>query len=200
MSSRRRPLLIVVSAASGAGKSSLCRALLEQRKDIVYSVSCTTRAPRGGEVDGRSYHFLTQDAFLARAESGSFLEYAKVHGNYYGTLRQTIEEAMGHAQSVVMDIDVQGAAQVREALALLPADHLLRRGFVDIFIHAPSMDELRRRLELRGEDSEDVIARRLANAETEVEAARLYRYSIVNADFDRALAELIGILDKEQSL
>jgi len=198
MSSSGKPLLIVVSAASGAGKSSLCRALLEANPGMVYSVSCTTRAPRGGEVDGQSYHFLSRADFQQRVAQGAFLEYAEVHGNLYGTLRQTVEVAMKAGHSIVMDIDVQGAGQVRRALAALPEDHLLRRGFVDIFIHAPSMHELRRRLEGRGEDRPEVIEIRLANAQREVAEAGLYRYRIVNDDFERARAELLSIVRKER--
>ena len=200
MSSNRKPLLIVVSAASGAGKSSLCRALLERRADLVYSVSCTTRAPRGGEIDGISYFFLTQDAFRQRVAAGDFLEHAEVHGNWYGTLHRTVQDTMQDGRSVIMDIDVQGAAHVRRALKHLPDDHLIRQGFVDIFIHAPSMDELRRRLEQRGEDTPDVIEKRLANAQSEMAAAQVYRYQVVNDDFDRALQELQTIIDKEQAV
>ncbi|MFU8779632.1 MAG: guanylate kinase [Kiritimatiellia bacterium] len=199
MSSSRKPLLIVVSAASGAGKSSLCRELLARRPDVVYSVSCTTRAPRGGEIDGQSYCFLSTPAFEQRVAAGDFLEYAEVHGNWYGTLRRTVEDAMRQGRSVIMDIDVQGAKQVRDALVGLPADHMIRRGFVDVFIHAPSMDELRRRLEQRGEDAPDVIEKRLTNAQREEAAAPDYRYRIVNDDFGRALEALLGIIDKERS-
>ncbi len=200
MSNSRKPLLLVLSAASGAGKSSLCRELLARRADVVYSVSCTTRAPRGGEIDGQSYHFLSQADFQRRVAAGDFLEYAEVHGNWYGTLRQTVEDAMQQGRSIVMDIDVQGAQQFRERLAQLPDDHVIRKGFVDIFIQVPSMDELRRRLETRGEDAADVIEKRLANAQRETAAAADYRYTIVNDDFDRAVEALLDIIDKEQSI
>lgn len=194
-----KPLLIVLSAPSGAGKSTLCRALLDRRADVMYSVSCTTRAPRGGEVDGQSYFFLTPEEFERRVVQGDFLEHAEVHGNRYGTLRRTVEDAMQAGCSILMDIDVQGARQVRAALHALPPDHLVRAGFVDIFIQAPSMDELRRRLEFRGEDRADVIEMRLQNAMREVNDALLYRYALVNDALDRALGELLAIIDKEQS-
>ena len=200
MSNSRKPLLLVLSAASGAGKSSLCRALLAQRSDIVYSVSCTTRAPRGGEVDGQSYHFLSPAEFQRRVAAGDFLEYAEVHGNWYGTLRRTVEDAMSQGQSVIMDIDVQGARQVREGLEDLAVDNLIRRGFVDIFIQVSSIEELRRRLEQRGEDAPDVIEKRLANAQREMAAASEYRYAVVNDAFESAMASLLGIIDKEQSV
>lgn len=200
MSSNRKPLLIVLSAASGAGKSSLCRALVDRRADIVYSVSCTTRAPRGGEVDGQSYHFLSEAEFRRRVAAGDFLEYAEVHGNWYGTLRQTVEQAMQQGNSIVMDIDIQGAQQFRERLSQLPKDDLVRKGFVDIFIQVPSMEELRRRLEQRGEDAPEVIEKRLANAQREMAEAPAYRYKIVNADFEQAVEELLRIINKEQAV
>lgn len=199
MSNSRKPLLFVLSAASGAGKSSLCRELLARRADVVYSVSCTTRAPRGGEIDGQSYHFLSQVDFQRRVAAGDFLEFAEVHGNWYGTLRQTVEDAMQQGRSIVMDIDVQGAQQFRERLAQLPDDNVIRRGFVDIFIQVPSMEELRRRLEQRGEDAPDVIEKRLANARREMAAAPDYRYTIINDEFNRAVEALLDIIDKEQS-
>ncbi len=200
MSNNRKPLLLVLSAASGAGKSSLCRALLARCSDIVYSVSCTTRAPRGGEIDGKSYHFLSEEEFQRRVASDDFLEYAEVHGNWYGTLRQTVEDAMVQGNSIVMDIDVQGARQLRQRLQRLPSGSVIRRGFVDIFIQVSSMDELRRRLEQRGEDTPEVIEKRLANAEREMAAVPEYRYTIVNDDFERAVDALQDIVEKEQAV
>ncbi len=200
MSSKPKSLLLVLSAASGAGKSSLCRALLARRPDIRYSVSCTTRAPRGGEVDGQSYHFLSQEEFQRRVEAGDFLECAEVHGNWYGTLRRTVEDAMHQGNSIVMDIDVQGARQLRYKLAELPPENIIRRGFVDIFIQVSSMEELRRRLEQRGEDTPEVIEKRLANAVREMAAVPEYRYTIVNDDFEQAVDALQGIVNKEQAV
>jgi len=200
MSSKPKSLLLVLSAASGAGKSSLCRALLARRPDIRYSVSCTTRAPRGGEVDGQSYHFLSQEEFQRRVEAGDFLECAEVHGNWYGTLRRTVEDAMHQGNSIVMDIDVQGARQLRYKLAELPPKNVIRRGFVDIFIQVSSMEELRRRLEQRGEDTPEVIEKRLANAVREMAAVPEYRYTIVNDDFEQAVDALQGIVNKEQAV
>lgn len=194
----KKPLLLVLSAASGAGKSTLCQELVRRRDDIVYSVSCTTRAPRGGEVDGRSYYFLAPEDFRARIAQGAFLEYAQVHGKHYGTLRQSVEEAMSTGKSIVLDIDVQGAGQLRRSLAALPPGHVIRRGFVDVFVHAPSWEELQRRLERRAEDSPEAIAVRLENARREVQDACLYRYEIVNDDLESAMARLLGIVDKEQ--
>ncbi len=196
---KTKPLLIVISAPSGAGKSTLCERLLAAHDEIAYSVSCTTRAPRGGEVDGVHYHFLTPDAFEQNVREGAFLEHAQVHGNRYGTLKQTVREVMEQGRSLLMDIDVQGARQVRAALATLPTTDLMVQGFVDIFIHPPSLEELRRRLEGRGEDAAEVIERRLANAAAELADAGLYRYQVVNNDLARAYCELAGIIGKEQS-
>jgi len=193
-----KPLLIVISAPSGAGKSTLCERLLAAHGDMAYSVSCTTRAPRGGEVDGVHYHFLTSAAFEQKVQAGAFLEHAQVHGNRYGTLMQTVREAMQQGRSLLMDIDVQGARQVRAALATLPTTDLMVRGFVDIFVQPPSLDELRRRLEGRGEDTAEVIERRLANAAAELADASRYRYQIVNDDLERAYCELETIVRKEQ--
>ncbi len=191
---KNRPLLIVVSAPSGGGKSTLCDRLLSEFPDIVYSVSCTTREPRGAEVDGEDYFFMTPESFLERVGRGEFLEHALVHGHHYGTLLATVTEAFAEQQSVLMDIDVAGAAQVRDRVATLPADDPLRAGFLDLFIRAPSMTELRRRLVARNEDSPDTIALRLMNAEEELRSAPLYRHILVNDSLDRAYGELRGIV------
>ena len=194
-----KPLLIVVSAPSGAGKSTLCDQLLAESPEIVYSVSCTTRPPRGEEQDGVAYYFLTPEVFEQRVQDGDFLEHATVHDNFYGTLKETVRSAMAGGKSVMMDIDVQGAAQVRGALAGLPDDDAMVQGFVDVFIQPPSLDVLRQRLEGRGEDAAEVIERRLNNAEQEMACADAYRYCVINDDLDAALAELRGILDREGS-
>jgi len=199
MNAKNKPLLIVMSAPSGAGKSTLCTRLLAENPDIVYSVSCTTRAPRGGEVDGRSYHFLPMDVFEKRVQAGEFLEHALVHGNRYGTLKETVRTAMQQGRSILMDIDVQGARQVRDALAGLPPNDLMARGFVDIFVHAPSMEVLRARLEKRAEDAAEVIERRMRNAIRETAEAGAYRYQMVNDDLGRAFDELRGIIEKERN-
>jgi guanylate kinase len=198
MNSTTKPLLIVISAPSGAGKSTLCERLLAEHDAIAYSVSCTTRAPRGGEVDAVHYHFLTSEAFEQKVQAGAFLEHARVHGNRYGTLMQTVRGVMQQGKSILMDIDVQGARQVRAALATLPPADLMVQGFVDIFIHPPSLEELRRRLEGRGEDAAQVIEQRLANAAAEIADAGLYRYQLVNDDLGRAQRELADIIRKEQ--
>ncbi len=185
-----RPLLIVLSAPSGAGKSTLCNRLLAEFPSLAYSVSCTTRPPRGAEVDGRDYFFLSTEDFERRAARGEFLEHATVHAHRYGTLRASVEDALAAGRSVLMDIDVAGADQVRKALAALPADAPLRAGFLDVFIRPPSLEELRRRLLARNEDRPEQIELRLANAAAEMAQSPRFRHTVVNDDLDRAYAEL----------
>lgn len=195
----KTPLLIVVSAPSGAGKSTLCDRLLAECPDMIYSVSCTTRAPRGDERDGVAYDFLTLEAFEARVADGAFLEHATVHGNCYGTQAERVRSAMASGKSVMMDIDVQGARQVREALKTLPTDDAMVRGYVDVFILPPSLSILKSRLEGRGEDSDDVISVRLQNAEREIACSGEYRHQVVNDNLETALSELRAIINLESS-
>jgi guanylate kinase len=187
----------VISGPSGSGKSTLCDRLRADRPGIRYSVSCTTRAPRGDEQDGRDYFFLTDEAFAEQVRNGAFLEHAVVHGHSYGTLRNTVEQALDGGRSVLLDIDVQGAAQLRASVRR--ADGRLQRDLLDIFIAPPSIDALRERLEHRGEDAPEVIAQRLRNAAAEMEHAGAYRHVIVNQDLDIAYAELIAVLDRAAS-
>lgn len=189
-----KPLLIVMSAPSGAGKSTLCDLLLQEFPEISYSVSCTTRAPRGEEEDGQDYFFLSPAEFDRYVAEGRLLEHATVHGNRYGTPAAPVREAFAEGQSVLMDIDVAGAEQVRRYVATLPEDDPLRHGFVDIFIEPPDMEELRRRLEGRGEDSPETIALRLGNAQGEMARAGEYRYRVVNDDLQMAYRRLRDIV------
>lgn len=189
-----KPLFLVLSAPSGAGKSTLIRLLMKEFADFVYSVSCTTRAPRGQEVDGVAYHFLTDEVFDRRVAAGEFLEHAVVHGHQYGTLRAAVEGPMGEGHSVLLDIDVAGAAQVREFLAKEPADSPLRRGYLDVFIDVPSLEELRARLEKRGEDAPDVIEKRIRNAVGERARKGEYAAVVVNDVLETAYAELRDIV------
>jgi guanylate kinase len=185
-----RTLLIVVSAPSGAGKTTLCDRLLAERDDIVYSVSCTTRAPRGQEVNGRDYFFLEEEDFLKRIANGDFMEHARVHGKWYGTLRSTVEDAMAAGTSVLLDIDVQGAAQIRQYLSGLEDGDPLKSGFLDIFVEPPSIDALRARLVGRAEDQPEEIERRVMQAENEMQSRDLYRVRVVNDDVDQAYEDL----------
>ncbi|ABM61752.1 guanylate kinase [Halorhodospira halophila] len=175
-----RGTLFIVSAPSGAGKTSLVRALLEQIPGLELSVSSTTRPPRPGERDGVDYHFLDEARFLERIESGRFLEYARVFDNLYGTSQDAVEARLDAGADVILEIDWQGAQQVRRVLPEA----------VSVFILPPSREELHRRLSERGQDSAEVIERRLAEAVDEMAHFSEYDYLVINDDFTRALGEL----------
>jgi guanylate kinase len=176
--------LFIVCAPSGAGKTSLVNALLEREPEIELSVSYTTRTPREGEIDGRDYHFVTRERFLEMAGRGDFLESAEVHGNLYGTSQAWIEARMQEGRDIVLEIDWQGAQQVRR---LLP-------GAIGVFILPPSLDALQRRLTARGKDSSAVIERRLANAREEIGHVEEFDYVIINQTFDVAVVDLVSIV------
>lgn len=180
--------LYIVSAPSGAGKTSLVAALLEADAQIRKSVSYTTRPPRPGEVDGRHYHFVTPDAFERMAQAGDFLESALVHGNRYGTSRLWVNERLAGDTDIVLEIDWQGAAQVRR---LMP-------GAISIFILPPSFEALLQRLNSRAQDPPEVIARRLGNAREEIAHVTDFDYVIINNDFRVAAAELQNIVRTER--
>lgn len=184
----REGLLFVISAPSGAGKTSLCKEVIDNLGGLRHSVSFTTRAPRGSEQDGVDYHFVPPQRFEAMVAAGEFAEWAEVHGNRYGTAIATLEEARSAGVDLLLDIDCQGAAQ-------------LKRNYehgVFIFILPPSYQELQRRLEGRQTDTPEVIARRMANAQGEIEAARWYDYLVVNDDFAEARSNLLAILAAER--
>lgn len=193
----KKPLLIVISAPSGAGKTTLCDRVLLNYPEIVYSVSVTTRSPRGQEIDGEDYHFVTDSSFRDMIERGEFLEHAVVHGNRYGTLRSSVENAFEEGLSVLMDIDIAGASRVRSLAATLPEEDPLRRGFVDIFVMPPSIEVLRDRMIARGEDSPETVARRIYNAKTEIEEAPLFRYRVLNENLEHAFRDITVILETE---
>ncbi|MGA0024436.1 MAG: guanylate kinase [Burkholderiales bacterium] len=176
--------LYIVSAPSGAGKTSLVTALLEADSRIRKSVSYTTRAPRPGETDGRHYHFVTAEGFEKMSQAGDFLESALVHGNRYGTSRKWVMEQLAADTDIVLEIDWQGAAQVRR---LMP-------GAISIFILPPSFEALLQRLNARAQDSPEVIAGRLANARGEIAHVHDFEYVIINSDFRVAAAELQDIV------
>jgi len=181
-------LLFVVTAPSGAGKSSLIAAALKDAPEVRLSVSFTTRAPRAGEVNGREYHFIDLPGFEAMAARGEFLESAEVHGNRYGTSQKTIDAALARGEDILLEIDWQGAAQVRR---LYPE-------CVTIFVLPPSIEELGRRMRARALDSEAVIAQRLANAREEISHAPGFDYAIINDVFETARQELLGVLRAER--
>ena len=184
-----------MSAPSGCGKSTLIDMLLQEYHDIVYSISCTTREPRRGEVDGEDYHFMTRERFEELLGEDAFIEHAEVHGNYYGTLKAPIEEVLAEGNSMILDIDVQGAHTVREYVRALPDTDPLKIGYVDIFINPPSLEELRVRLEGRGTDSPEVIEKRLANAEGEMARAGEYMFRVTNDDLAICFKRLCDLID-----
>ena len=180
--------LFVVAAPSGSGKSSLVKALMEVDAGVAPSISHTTRAPRGQEKDGREYHFISDAAFDAKVAAGDFLEWAQVHGKRYGTSRQAIEDRIGTGGDVVLEIDWQGALQIKQLFA----------NAVMVFIMPPSWEELRARLLRRGEDAPEVIELRLANARIELAQAGHFDYVIINEIFERALFDLKAIVHAQR--
>ena len=192
---KTKPLFIVLSAPSGCGKSTLIDMILQEYCDIVYSISCTTRAPRGEEEDGLDYHFKSKERFEELIRENAFIEYANVHGNYYGTLKAPIEEVLAEGNSTILDIDVQGAAKVREYVRRLPNTDPMKIGYVDIFINPPSLEELRDRLVGRGTDSPEVIERRLENAEGEMARAGEYMFQVTNDDLGMCYKRLCDLID-----
>ncbi len=192
---KTKPLFIVLSAPSGCGKSTLIDMLLQEYGDIVYSISCTTRAPRGDEEDGLDYHFKTKERFEELIRENAFIEYAKVHDSYYGTLKAPIEEVLAEGNSMILDIDVQGAAKVRECVRGLPNTDPLKIGYVDIFINPPSKEALRARLEGRGTDTPAAIEKRLANAEGEMARAGEYMFRVTNDDLGACYKRLCDLID-----
>lgn len=177
----------IVSGPSGVGKSTVLRALLEDRPDIYFSVSATTRAARPGEVDGIHYHFISVEMFRKWIAKGEFLEYAEYVGNFYGTPKKYVDAAMDHGQDVILDIEIQGALQVCNK----------RPDTVRIFIAPPSWTELERRLTERGTDSADTIQKRLLRAKVEFQTAHAYDYFVINDSVEDAVRELEAIMIAE---
>ena len=190
----RHGILFVVSAPSGAGKTTLCDAL-RQTPDFVYSVSCTTREPRPGEIRGEDYYFLTQEEFERRVQAGDFLEHASVHGARYGTLRETVLSNLAVGVDVLIDIDTQGAAMIRGR-----ANDLLKDLLADVFIMPPNLDELRRRLVKRGTETPEQIEQRLVRASEEMERWRDYRYTIISGSVEEDLMKFRAIMRAERYL
>lgn len=184
--------LFVVSGPSGTGKTTLCRKVCDG-ETAVFSVSCTTRPPRPGEVDGKDYFFLDEADFLARVDRGELFEYARVHNRWYGTLKSSVYDNLRRGVDVFMDIDVQGAAQVRGC-----EDELVTRCLTDIFVMPPSLEELRQRLSSRGTESEEVLELRLRNAEAELQHWRDYRYCLVSGSRESDEARFRAIVEAER--
>ncbi|MDH5191856.1 MAG: guanylate kinase [Gammaproteobacteria bacterium] len=181
--------LFIIAAPSGAGKTSLVKELVGQMKDLIVSVSHTTRSPRPGEEDGVNYHFVTQDAFLKMIERGDFLEHAQVFDNYYGTSQRWVEDQLAAGKDVILEIDWQGARQVRRVMS----------DCIGIFILPPSRQTLEDRLRSRKQDSDEVIARRMRDAKSEISHYGEFDHLVVNDDFETALGDLAAIVRDRHS-
>jgi guanylate kinase len=183
------PFPLILSAPSGAGKTTIARGLLAKRSDLGYSVSCTTRAPRHGEVNGRDYWFISREQFVERRARGEFAESADVHGELYGTLLSEVDRVLGSGRHVVMDIDVQGALQFKVAFP----------GAVTVFVLPPSADVLLRRLRQRRTESTEQLIARLRSAVDELRAVEEYKYVVVNDEVDQAVRRVSAIVDAEMA-
>ncbi len=181
--------MVLVTGPSGAGKSTLLKWLMDEDPRLGFSVSCTTRAPRDGEVDGRDYYFVSHEEFERRRDEGEFVEWAEVHGNYYGTLASELVRAESEGRIPVLEVDAQGGVNVIKRFG----DRVL-----SVFVFAPSMEVLEERLRGRGTDDEESIARRMADARGELEQRNWYRFWLVNDDRDRARADLKAIFRAEE--
>lgn len=183
-----RGVLIVISGPSGAGKGTICQELLNKNDNIYLSVSATTRQPRHGEIDGENYYFLKQEEFEERVKNNGFIEYANVHGNYYGTPKLNVEKMLEEGKDVILEIDIQGALKVKENFS---------EG-VFIFILPPSMDELKRRIIKRGSETEESLMTRFKNAYQEINYVSKYNYSVVNDTLEVAVSKVESIITAEK--
>ena len=183
-----RGLLIVVSGASGTGKGTVCKKILDDMPEVAYSISATTRLPRPGEVDGKEYYFLSRDEFQAWIADGKFLEFADVYGNFYGTPLNKIEERLNRGEDILLEIDVQGALNVKKKCP---------EG-IYIFLLPPSLEELKNRIEGRGTENPESLSRRLKNAVEEIKIGLQYDYVVVNDTIDNAAAQIKAILTAER--
>ena len=190
----RRGILFVISAPSGAGKTTLVGAL-QQNPNLFYSVSCTTRPPRSSEINGEHYQFFSDADFHARLKAGDFLEHAQVHGDFYGTLREPVVKNLNNGIDVLIDIDTQGAATIRNS-----DDSMIREVLSDVFIMPPDLDELRRRLRKRATETEEQIKRRLETAVREMELWRDYRYTLISGSVEEDLEKFRHIMAAESFL
>jgi guanylate kinase len=186
---KRRGIMFVLSSPSGAGKTTISRRLLDADTGIAMSVSCTTRPMRPGEVEGRDYHFVTETEFARRRDARAFLEHATVFGHSYATPRAPVDASLALGRDVLFDIDWQGTQQLKDAA---------REDVVSVFILPPSWDELERRLKTRAQDSDDVVARRMAKATDEISHWAEYDYIVVNRDIEQSAAEVRAILGAER--
>lgn len=185
---KHKPYLLILIAPSGGGKSTLCEQVLQREDNFVYSISSTTREPRGGEVDGKDYFFLTEEEFLCAQKQGDFIESALVHGKWYGTSKSFVNSMLEKGHNIVLDIDVQGALKILESGI----------GCVTVFLLPPTQEELRRRLERRGTDEREKIELRLQNAEQEIAMIERFDYLVINDDLEEAVSELGSIIRSEK--
>jgi guanylate kinase len=191
---RRTGILFVLSAPSGAGKTTLCSAL-RQKPDFVYAVSCTTRKPRPGEAEGEDYYFLSDEDFRNRVAAGEFLEHAEVHGRHYGTLKSTVLENLARGVDVLIDIDTLGAQSIRQC-----GDAFILEALADVFIMPPDLGELRRRLQKRGTETAEQITTRLNNAAAEMERWREYKYAIISGSMEEDIEKFRAVMRAERYL
>ena len=190
MSLSEKGILVILSSPSGAGKTSIARALVEGNENFLFSVSATTRKSRPGELNGREYHFLTVDEFRQKIDDGQFLEHAKVFGNLYGTPLQAVRDSISQGKDLIFDVDWQGGKQIRTSL--------LSKFVISIFILPPSIKELHKRLMKRAQDSSDIVKDRMRKSIDEIMHWKEYDYVIVNRDFDKTLNEVKSIIVSEK--
>ena len=188
MKNRGRGLLIVISGPSGAGKGTICKSFMEKNKDVVLSVSATTRSPRKGEVDGVNYHFMTKEQFKDKIEANDFLEYAEVYDNFYGTPKSNVEALLESGKDVILEIDIQGALKVKENT----------EDGVFVFILPPSMEELKQRIIKRGSETEESLMKRFKSAYKEINFVSKYNYAVVNDEVETAVEKLESIITAEK--
>ena len=193
--SAESPLLFVISAPSGGGKTTLCQQLLATRKDMTRAITCTTRAQRPGEKDGVDYYFLDATTFLRRVQAGHFLEHATVYGNSYGTLRSEVLDKLRQGKDVLLNVDVQGAASIR---ACVEHDDDLKRAFVPVFLTPPSLAILEERLKKRGQDTPSVMQKRLSVARQEISQWKNFDYLIISTSIKEDLRRMTAIIDAEK--
>jgi guanylate kinase len=189
------PLLILISAPSGGGKTTLCQQLLAARPGMTRAITCTTRAPREGERDGVDYHFLNAESFLRRVQAGNFLEHATVYGNSYGTLKSEVLGRLRQGQDVLLNVDVQGAATIRERAQ---EDQELRRALISVFLTPPSLAILEERLRKRGTDSPATIQKRLAVARQEIAQWKHFDYLLLSGTIQEDLRRILAIVEAEK--